>query len=108
MPGRRIAGLSAILSMAAACGSVVPTAPSAPSPGSGLALTCGASTILAGDTVVCNARAGSANVSVDAVWTSSDPSTATSAGGAPHPKHISTRYVERQTSRLLALCVLRG
>ncbi len=76
----RIAALSAALLMASACGGVVPTAPSASSPGTGLALTCSAPSLLAGDLVVCMATAASVNVSTDAVWTSSDPNIATSQG----------------------------
>ena len=75
----RIAVLSAALSMASACGG---GAPAAPSPGTTLALTCSAPTILAGDTVVCKATVGSANVGLEpgTVWTSSDPNIATSQG----------------------------
>jgi hypothetical protein len=80
MPMSRIAALSAALSMAFACGSVVPTAPSASSPGTGLALTCSAPTLLAGDLVVCIVTAASVNVSTAALWTSSDPNIATSQG----------------------------
>ena len=82
MPMSRIGALSAALSMAAACGSVVPTAPGAPSPGSGLVLTCNAPTPgdVAGDIVVCLVRAASVNVSIDAVWMSSDPNIVTSLG----------------------------
>ena len=76
----RIAALSAALSMASACGGGVPTAPSAPSPGTRLALTCSAPTLLAGDFVVCMVTAASVNVSTAAVWTSSDPNIATSQG----------------------------
>ena len=76
----RIAALSAALSMASACGSVAPAAPSAPSPGTGLALTCSAPTLLAGDLVVCMVTADSVNVSTAAVWTSSAPSIARSEG----------------------------
>lgn len=75
----RIATLSAALSMASACGARVPTAPS---PGTTLALTCSAATILAGDSVICRATLDSVNVglSTSAVWTSSDPNIATSVG----------------------------
>jgi len=59
-----------------ACASPAPTSPS----GKALALTCSASTILAGDDVVCAATASSANVSTLAAWTSSDPSVAVSEG----------------------------
>ena len=76
----RIAALSVALSMASACGSFMPTAPSASSPGTGLALTCSAPTLLAGDLVVCMVTAASVNVSTAAVWTSSDPNIATSQG----------------------------
>ena len=77
----RIGALIAALSMASACGgSGVPTAPSAPSPGTGLALMCSAPTLLAGDLVVCRVTAASVNVSTAAVWTSSDPNIATSQG----------------------------
>jgi hypothetical protein len=41
---------------------------------------CSAPSLLAGDTVVCKATAGSVNVSFSAVWTSSDPNTVTSQG----------------------------
>lgn len=71
--------LCAALSMAA-CGSVVPTTPSDPSSGTGLTLQCSEPTLLAGDIVVCMARADSVNVSTAAVWTSSDPSIARSEG----------------------------
>jgi hypothetical protein len=75
----RIAALSAALSMmASACGG--PTSPSASSPGTRLALVCSAATLLAGDQVVCMATVASVNVSTTAVWTSSDPSIATSQG----------------------------
>jgi hypothetical protein len=75
----RIAVLSVALLMASACGGRVPTAPS---PEASLALACSAPTILAGDSVVCRATLASANVglSTSAVWTSSDPNIATSAG----------------------------
>ena len=76
----RIAALSVALSMASACGSFMPTAPSASSLGTGLALTCSAPTLLAGDLVVCMVTAASVNVSTAAVWTSSDPNIATSQG----------------------------
>ena len=78
----RIAALSAALLMASACGGGVPTAPSAPSPGTRLALTCDAPTLLAGDFVVCKATVALVNVglSTSAVWTSSDPNIATSLG----------------------------
>jgi hypothetical protein len=80
MPMSRIVALIAALSMASACGSAVPTAPNAPSPGTGLALTCSAPTLLAGDLVVCMVTAAAVNVSPAAVWTSSDPNIATSQG----------------------------
>ncbi len=77
MRTRRIAAFSAVLSMASACGGASPTVPSAPSPGTGLTLTCSAATILAGDLVVCRATAALVDVSAAAVWTSSDPNVAT-------------------------------
>jgi hypothetical protein len=80
MPMSRIVTLSAALSMASACGSGVPTAPGPSSPGTGLALTCSAPTLLAGDLVVCIVTAASVNVSTAAVWTSSAPNIATSQG----------------------------
>ena len=75
----RIAAVTAALLTASACGGSVPTSPS---PGTSLALTCSAPTILAGDVVVCRADLASVNVgtSPTAVWTSSDPSIATSLG----------------------------
>ena len=73
----RTAALSAALLMASACGGRAPTAPS---PGTTLALTCSARTLLAGDSVVCKATVALVNVSFDAVWTSSDPDIATSEG----------------------------
>src|SRR5215204_3877473 len=76
----RIVALSAAVSIASACGSGVPTAPSPSSPGTGLALTCSVPTLLAGDLVVCMVTAASVNVSTAAVWTSSDPNIATSQG----------------------------
>lgn len=76
----RIAALSAALSMVYACGSPMPTAPSASSPATRLTLTCSAPTILAGDLVVCRASEASVNVSTSAVWASSDPNIATSEG----------------------------
>jgi hypothetical protein len=76
----RIVALSAAVSIASACGSGVPTVPSPSSPGTGLALTCSAPTLLAGDLVVCMVTAASVNVSTAAVWTSSDPNIATSQG----------------------------
>lgn len=76
----RVVSLTAAVSMASACGSGVPTAPSPPSPGTGLALTCSAPTLLAGDLVVCVVTAASVNVGTAAVWTSSDPNVATSQG----------------------------
>jgi hypothetical protein len=48
--------------------------------GTGLTLLCSTPTLLAGDIVVCMARAASVNVSTAAVWTSSDPSIARSEG----------------------------
>lgn len=77
----RLAALSAALLMACACGSRVPT-PTAPSSGTGLALACSATTILAGDAVVCRATVGLVNVGLNpsAVWTSSAPNIATSMG----------------------------
>jgi hypothetical protein len=81
MASSRIVALSVALSMAAACGSVAPTAPSAPSSALGLTLLCSAPTVLAGETVVCLLRANSVNVGLTAaVWTSSAPSVATSEG----------------------------
>ena len=80
MRASRIAALCAALSVASACGSVVPTTPSDPSSGTGLTLPCSTPTLLAGDIVVCVARAGSVNVSPAAVWTSSDPSIARPEG----------------------------
>ena len=77
---RRIAALSMTLSMAAACGSALPTGPSGSSQGTGLALTCSGPTLLAGDLLICLLTSGSANVSTAAVWTSSDPSVAASQG----------------------------
>lgn len=74
---RRIAALSAALLTAQACGGRAPTAPS---PGT-LALTCSARTLLAGDTVVCKATVGPANVSPGTVWASSDSTIVTSEGG---------------------------
>lgn len=79
MPMSRIVALSAMLSMASACGSGPATAPT-PSPGTGLALTCSVPTLLAGDLVVCILTAASVNVSTTAVWTSSDPAIASSQG----------------------------
>ena len=76
----RIVAFSAALSMASACGSGVPTAPSPSSAGAGLALTCSAPTLLAGDLVVCMVTAASVNVSTAAVWTSTNPNVATSLG----------------------------
>lgn len=76
----RIAALSAALSMACACGSPLPSAPSASSPATRLALTCSTPTILAGDLVVCWASDASVNVNTQAVWTSSDSKIATSLG----------------------------
>ena len=70
---------SAALVMASACGDI--RAPSAPSPGTRLALTCDAPTLLAGDFVVCKATVALVNVGLrSAVWTSSDPNIATSLG----------------------------
>jgi hypothetical protein len=66
--------------MASACGSGSPTTPSSPSSGTALTLLCNKPTLLAGDIVVCMARAASVNVSTAAVWTSSDPSIARSEG----------------------------
>ena len=80
MRAGRIAALCAALSVASACGSGVPTTPSDPSSGTGLTLPCSTPTLLAGDIVVCVARAGSVNVSTAAVWTSSDPSIARPEG----------------------------
>ena len=80
MASSRIVALSVALSMAAACGSVAPTAPSAPPSALGLTLLCSAPTVLAGETVVCMLRANSVNVGLTAVWTSSAPSVATSEG----------------------------
>jgi hypothetical protein len=79
----RIAPLSAALLMAFACGGPAPTTPS---PGTSLALTCSASTLLAGGTVVCKATVGLMNVGLGgreggSIWTSSDPNVATSLGG---------------------------
>ena len=76
---RRIAALSAVVLMASACGGRVPTEPGV-SPGTSLAMTCSAPTLLAGDFVVCLATAASVNVSPTAVWTSSDPNIAVSQG----------------------------
>jgi hypothetical protein len=76
---RRIVALSVAL-LTSGCGSVVPSTPSAPSSPTGLTLLCDAPTVLAGNTVVCLLRAGSVNVSLTAVWTSSAPSVATSRG----------------------------
>ena len=72
----RTAVLSAALLMASACDG---RAPAAPSPAT-LALACSARTLLAGDSVVCRATVALVNVSLDAVWTSSDPGIATSEG----------------------------
>ena len=80
MARSRIVALSVALSMAAACGSVAPTAPSPPSSALGLTLQCSAPTVLAGETVVCMLRANSVNAGLTAVWTSSAPSVATSEG----------------------------
>ena len=80
MAGSRIVALSVALSIVAACGSVAPTGPSAPSSALGLTLLCSARTVLAGETVVCMLRANSVNVGLTAVWTSSAPSVATSEG----------------------------
>ena len=105
----RVVALSAALSMAAGCGSVVPTAPSPPSSGAGLALTCSASTLLAGDIVVCLVRAASVNVSLDAVWTSSDPSIATSRGAglfvakSEGQATLTTTYSGQSASALLTV-----
>ena len=76
----RIAALSAAVSMASACGGSVPTAPGESPPGTRLALTCNAPTILAGDLFVCMATVASVNVSLTAAWTSSDPNIAASQG----------------------------
>ena len=76
----RVVALSAAVSMASACGSGVPPAPSPSSPGTGLALTCSAPTLLAGDLVVCMVTAASMNVSTAAVWASTDSNIATSQG----------------------------
>jgi hypothetical protein len=76
----RITALCMVVSVASACGGSVPTVPS-PSIGvSGLSLLCSSPTVLAGDLVVCMARASSTNVSFDAVWSSSDPAVARSEG----------------------------
>ena len=80
MASSRTIALTVALSMATACGSAAPTAPSAPSSGIGLTLVCSTPTLLAGDTVVCLLRANSVNVGLTAVWTSSTPSVATSEG----------------------------
>jgi len=79
MPLSRIGTVCAVLSMASACGGV-PTTPSSPSSGTALTLSCSKPTLLAGDIVVCIARAASVNVSTAAVWASSDASIATSEG----------------------------
>jgi len=75
---RRIVCLGTVLSLAPGCGG---SAPSAPSPGSALAMACSAPSVLAGDVVICKATVGLVNVSFDASWTSSDPSVAMSNGG---------------------------
>lgn len=80
MPSIRIAALTAILSMASACGSAVPSAPSPPSSAPRLALACSTQTLLAGDVVVCMLRADAVNVSGAAAWASSAPGVATSEG----------------------------
>ena len=76
----RFVALGVALSMASACGNAGPTAPGAPSPGTGLALSCDPLISLAGDSVVCMATMAALNVSFMAVWTSSDPNIATSEG----------------------------
>jgi len=76
----RLAALTAALSLISGCGSAGPAAPSAPSSGAGLALACNAPTILAGDFAVCILTTASMNVSTGALWTSSDPSIASSQG----------------------------
>jgi len=77
---RRIVAFSAAVSVASACGSGAPTAPSPSAPGTRLALACSAPTLLAGDLVVCMVNETSVNVSTAAVWTSSDPAIAMSQG----------------------------
>jgi hypothetical protein len=72
--------VAAALSMVTACGGSTPTAPNGSSPGSGLALTCSAPTILAGDLLICRATAAAADVSTAAIWTSSDPNVVMSQG----------------------------
>jgi hypothetical protein len=72
---------TAVLSTSAACGSMTPTTPSNVT---GLGLTCDPQTALAGEIVVCLARANGTgqNVSFDpsTVWSSSDPSVLVSLG----------------------------
>jgi hypothetical protein len=75
---RRLAiGITA-LSLATGCGSPAPTAPGTTT--NGLTLTCDASTILAGDLVVCRASRGSTFLGPEVTWASSDPDIATSEG----------------------------
>ena len=74
MPVNRLGAAMAVLTIANACGGGSPTAPGTPPPATRLTLTCSASSLLAGDSVVCGAMAGLQNVSMGAVWTSSDPS----------------------------------
>jgi hypothetical protein len=76
--GSRMGVVAAALVIATACGGGAPTAPNGSSAGSGLALTCSAPTILAGDLLICRATAAAADVSTAAIWTSSDPNIATS------------------------------
>src|SRR6266498_6166713 len=73
---RRVVALSAVLLVVSACGGG-PTTPSASSLVPRLALTCDASTILAGDHIICRVTEASVNVSFTAVWTSSDPNVVT-------------------------------
>jgi len=64
-----------------AAGCATPTTPTTTALlGKGLALACSASTILAGDLVVCEATASSTNVSTSATWASSDSNVVTSKG----------------------------
>ena len=77
----RMGVAAAALSIATACGGGgAPTAPNGPSAGIGLALTCSAPAILAGDLLICRASTAAADVSLAAIWTSSDPNIATSQG----------------------------
>ncbi len=70
--------------------------------------------VLAGDIVVCLVRAGSVNVSIDAVWMSSDPNIVTSLGtGAFVAKSggqatLTTTYSGQSASALLTVHLQDG